>query len=132
MMSKIVTRCKKCVLPATYPDIQFNEQGVCSYCLLPVEENKLSEKDLKTKLDKIIQSHKGKGKYDVVVGLSGGKDSSYVAYYLRQEYGLKMLGVNFDNGYRSEYAIRNLDALVDKLEIDLVTIKPNKSFLKKL
>jgi hypothetical protein len=131
-MSKMVDRCKKCVLPATYPDIQFNEQGVCSYCLLPVEEKKPSEKDLKTKLDKIIQSYKGKGKYDVVVGLSGGKDSSYVAYYLWQEYGLKMLGVNFDNGYRSEYAIRNLEALVDKLEIDLVTIRPNKSFLKKL
>ena len=61
-MSKMVTRCKKCVLPATYPDIRFNEQGVCSYCLLPTEEKNPSEKDMKTKLDKIIQSYKGKGK----------------------------------------------------------------------
>jgi hypothetical protein len=131
-MSEIIMRCKRCILPESYPGIHFNEQGICSYCLAPVEENRTSAKDLKAKLDKIIQSYKGKGKYDVVVGLSGGKDSSYVAYYLRQEYNLKILGVNFDNGYRSEYAIRNLEALVDKLEIDLVIVRPNKTFLKKL
>lgn len=131
-MPEIVERCKVCILPATYPDIHFNEQGVCNFCLEPNNENLPSEKELKSTLDTIVRSYYGKGKYDAVVGLSGGKDSSYVAYYLKKEYNLRILGVNFDNGYRSEYAINNLNMLTDKLEIDLLTIRPNKSFLNKL
>ena len=131
-MSEETTRCKKCILPGSYPGIHFNEEGICSYCLMPVEEGRPSEKELKAKLDKMIHASRGKGKYDVAVGLSGGKDSSYVAYYLKKEYGLKILGVNFDNGYRSEIAVRNLEALVNKLAIDLVTIRPNQTFMKKL
>jgi hypothetical protein len=84
------------------------------------------------RLDRIVLSFKGKGKYDAIVGLSGGKDSSYVAYYLKKEYGLRILGINFDNGYRSECAINNLTALCDRLQIDLLTIRPKKAFLDKL
>jgi hypothetical protein len=131
-MSETTTRCKRCILPSSYPGIHFDEQGICSYCRMPVEEGRPSEKDLKVKLDKIIGAYRGKGKYDIVVGLSGGKDSSYVAYYLRTEYDLKILGVNFDNGYRSEIAVRNMETLVDKLRIDLITIRPNQTFMKKL
>lgn len=65
-------------------------------------------------------------------GPERGKDSSYVAYYLKKEYGLKILGINFDNGYRSETALRNLDRIVDRLGIDLVTLRPNQEFLKRL
>jgi len=132
MRSENITRCKRCILPSSYPGIHFDDQGICNYCLASNEANRKPEKYLRIELDRIIYSHKGKGKYDVVVGLSGGKDSSYVAYYLRKEYDLKILGINFDNGYRSDYAVRNLEALVNKLEIDLLTIKPNKAFLKKL
>ena len=131
-MSETITRCKVCILPDTYPNIQFNEQGICNFCLEPKNENLLSEKELNSQLFSIVQSHSGKGKYDAVVGLSGGKDSSYVAYYLKKEYNLRILGINFDNGYRSDYAIKNLDALSDKLDIDLLTIRPNKAFLNKL
>lgn len=129
-MGEDVKRCANCVLPDTYPEIQFDEQGVCNYCKQPV--NKENYKERKEKLDRIVDSFKGKGRYDAIVGLSGGKDSTYVAYYLKKEYDLKILGVNFDNGYRSETAISNLTGIVDKLGIDLVTIRPNQTFLKKL
>lgn len=131
-MSEDVQRCTICILPATYPGIRFNGQGVCNICSESDNEKRVSEKELKSKLDTIVQSYRGKGKYDAVIGLSGGKDSSYVAYYLKKEYDLKILGVNFDNGYRSEYAIRNLDMLSDQLDIDLLTIRPNKAFLNRL
>jgi len=131
-MTDTVMRCKKCIIPATYPGVHFNEQDICSFCLHPIEEKPFTEKDLKIKLDKIIKTHQGKGKYDVIVGLSGGKDSSYVAYYLKKEYDLKILGVNFDNGYRSEYATHNIVSLIDKLEIDFLTIRPSQVFIKKL
>ena len=128
-----IMRCKKCILPDTYPNIQFDKNGICKYCLEQENGKCASGKKSKSKLDSIIQRHKGKSsKYDVIVGLSGGKDSTYVAYYLKKEYDLKMLGMNYDIGYRSEYAIQNLDTVADKLNIDLLTIRPNRSFLKKL
>ena len=131
-MAEDVKRCTACILPETYPGIHFNEQGICSFCLEPVEENPPAEKELKGTLDAIVQAHYGRGKYDAVIGLSGGKDSTYVAYYLKKEYNLRILGINFDNGYRSEYAVNNLQVLCDELGIDLLTIRPKKAFLDKL
>jgi len=129
-----VKRCKKCILPDTYPDIQFDGNGVCNFCLAESSDKKAQKKSLgREELDKIIRTYKGKSKkYDVIVGLSGGKDSSYVAYYLKKEYDAKILGLNYDVGYRSTYAIQNLEILADKLEIDLLTLRPNRAFLNKL
>ncbi len=127
-------RCTKCILPNSYPGIEFDNQGLCSYC--PAEmKHRDSYKGMKNKtdLDKIILDHKGKNiKYDAIVGLSGGKDSTYVAYYLKKEYDLKMLGFNYDIGYRSDYAVQNLETVADKLDMDLVTLRPKKSFLMRL
>jgi hypothetical protein len=128
-----IRRCKKCILPATYPNIRFDKDGICSLCLAASKEKKGPRKRSKNKLDKIINAYKGKSnKYDIIVGLSGGKDSSYVAYYLKTEYDVKILGMNYDIGYRSEYAVQNLETLANKLEIDLLTIRPNTIFIKKL
>jgi hypothetical protein len=132
LMSESIARCEKCILPVTYPGINFNRQGVCSFCLEWTAEADSFENQRKNELDEIIQVYKGKGKYDAIVGLSGGKDSSYVAYYLYKNYNLKILGVHFDNGYNSEYAMNNLALIVDKLKIDLITIRPNQHFIKKL
>ena len=131
MMAEDFRRCTRCILPDSHPTISFNDQGICNFCLEPIAERE-NYTELKKQLDKIIKSYKGKGRYDVILGLSGGKDSTYVAYYLKKEYNLKILGFNFDNGYRSEIAIRNLSALVDNLGIDLVTVRPNQAFMKRL
>lgn len=128
-----ILRCRRCILPASYPGIYFDEDGLCSLCREDLGTPKKPEKKPKEALDRIIEKYKGRNhRYDVIVGLSGGKDSSYVAYYLKKEYDLKILGFNFDIGYRSPYAVENLDNLSDKLEIDLMTLRPKKSLLVKL
>lgn len=128
-----ISRCKKCILPVTYPDIQLDKHGVCNFCLAASNEKNRSRKRSESELGRIIKAYKGKSsKYDVIVGLSGGKDSSYVAYYLKTEYDVKILGMNYDIGYRSEYAVQNLETMANKLKIDLLTIRPNNSFIKKL
>jgi hypothetical protein len=125
-------RCTKCILPAHYPNISFDEHDVCNFCLEASKE-KLPTKKSKSELENLIKKYKGKSrKYDVVVGLSGGKDSSYVAYYLKNNYELRILGLHYDIGYSSAYATENLESLVEKLDIDLLTVRPNPSFLKKL
>ncbi len=128
-----VRRCTRCILPDIYPSITFNEHGVCNFCLEAAEEKDTPSRKSKDELDRLIEKHKGRsGKYDVIVGLSGGKDSSYVAYYLKREYGLKILGLHYNIGYSSPYAIQNLQNLVEKLDIDLFSIRPRGSFLRRL
>jgi hypothetical protein len=128
------TRCTLCILPSSYPDIEFDREGVCSFCQAARRARALpQEKRNKADLDNIVLAHKGKNaKYDAIVGLSGGKDSTYVAYYLRKVYDLKILGFNCDIGYRSHYAVQNIHTAADKLDMDLVTIRPKKSFLMRL
>ena len=61
-------RCKKCVLPHTYPDIQFNDDSICNFCLDYSKENKTSHNGTQRDLESIIKDYKGKSnKYDVIV-----------------------------------------------------------------
>jgi len=75
-------------------------------------------------LDTIVAQIKreGVGKdYDCAIGLSGGVDSSYLAYVARKELGLRLLAVHVDGGWNSELATRNIENIVNKLDIDLHT-----------
>ena len=72
-------RCTRCVLPENYPRIGFSEAGVCNYCLT---HRKWEYKE-KEELDKFLEPFRNKGeRYDCIVGISGGRDSSYALYYL--------------------------------------------------
>jgi N-acetyl sugar amidotransferase len=119
-------RCTRCVMDTSVSDITFDPQGRCNYCEAALRRLK-SDRYLSTehpgRLDAIISSVKraGAGRpYDCVIGLSGGVDSSYVAYLLKQ-FGLRPLAVHFDNGWDSELAVENIERLLKKLDIDLET-----------
>lgn len=109
------------------PDIRFDENGICNYYY---EYQAAAEKFLFKneaegwqKLTHIATAIKeeGKGKpYDCIMGLSGGVDSTYVAY-LAKKLGLRPLAVHFDNGWNSELAVKNIENIVQKLEFDLYT-----------
>jgi N-acetyl sugar amidotransferase len=108
------------------PNITFDENGICNYYY----EYLISEKDQvlkgeagKNKFDQIIAKLKedGKGKkYDCILGVSGGVDSSYLAL-LAKESGLRVLCVHFDNGWNSELAVKNIQSIVEKCGFDLYT-----------
>jgi len=109
------------------PDIIFDENGFCNHCTKAVK--KLNEvyfidPDLKKKkLDEFVGKIKAEGKnkkYDCIIGLSGGVDSSYLAYKV-VELGLRPLAVHLDNGWNSELAVKNIENIVKKLNIDLIT-----------
>jgi N-acetyl sugar amidotransferase len=108
------------------PDITFDENGICNYYY----DYKLAEKRMvfkgsegRVKLsDSIsrIHSRAKAGDYDCVLGLSGGADSTYLAYLAKRE-GLKPLIVHFDYGWNSETAVKNVENAVSKLNFDLYT-----------
>ncbi len=119
--------CTRCIF-STNDDsvICFDKQGVCNHChlydkivaerILPSPEREIRFKQL---IAEIKRSGKGK-KYDCVIGLSGGVDSTYIAYLIK-ELGLRPLAVHCDNGWNSELAVSNISNILQKLKIDLFT-----------
>ena len=130
-------RCSRCVMDTTDPDISFNEKGICSHCLrydnlLPFRVHSLESG--KEALDSLVAriKHSGKGKkYDCIIGVSGGVDSTYVAH-LTKQLGLKPLAIHFDNGWNSELAVSNIEKTLNKLSIDLYTYVINWPEFKEL
>ena len=125
-MSRPYQMCTRCVMDTSDPEIVFDEQGVCNHCHqydARAQRELLSPEDRQRRLDALVETIKasGRGKeYDCVLGVSGGADSSYVAYLVKK-LGLRPLAVHFDNGWNSELAVDNIKRIVSALEIDLYT-----------
>ena len=107
------------------PDIKFDEKGICNYyyeykdaiAALPAPNKRDAY------LHKLVERIKEKGKkspYDCLIGVSGGVDSTYLAY-LTKKLGLRPLAVHLDNGWDSELAVQNIENVVNKLGIELYT-----------
>lgn len=126
MEKKIVT-CSKCIMDSTAQEIVFDNDGVCNFCHHydnVITKDLYNDKDGQLKLERLIDEIKDKGKnnkYDCLIGLSGGVDSSYVAYLLKKVYGLRVLAIHLDNGWNTELAVANVEQIVKRLDIDLQT-----------
>jgi len=112
-------------MDTSVPDIEFDAQGVCNYCRaaeVRLKRELYLGEEHAGKLEGLIEDIKrdGAGKpYDCIIGVSGGVDSSYVAYLLKHKFGLRPLAVHFDNGWNSELAVQNIERLLNELDIDL-------------
>lgn len=137
-MGEIYQQCTKCVLDTTAKFIEFDEQGVCDSCRkydsLASKYINIADSIKKNELNIIVGKIKRlgrKSKYDCILGLSGGVDSSYLAW-LTKELGLRPLVVHFDNGWNSELAVKNIENIVGKLGYDLFTYVINWDEFKDL
>ena len=119
--------CSRCVMDTTATEITFDDKGVCNFCH---QYDNVTTKDLhvdkggEERLNNLIAKIKKDGKnrqYDCLIGISGGVDSSYVAYLVKKVYGLRALAIHLDNGWNSELAVENVEHIVKKLDIDLIT-----------
>ncbi len=126
-MSNEYRMCTRCVMDTTADDIVFDERGVCNYCTEFLERSshvifqnpETRRKELEDLVRRIKKDGEGK-RYDCVVGVSGGVDSSWVLVKA-VELGLRPLAVHMDNGWNSELAQSNIANLVRKLRVDLYT-----------
>lgn len=118
--------CTRCVMDTTDPDITFDPAGVCKHCHdhdRLVREFVFNGEDGRCRLAALVAQIKRDGvgrKYDCVIGVSGGVDSTFVAYKVKQ-LGLRPLAVHLDNGWNSEIAVSNVSAILKHLDIDLQT-----------
>ena len=94
---KEIVFCKNCTMSNQRPRIQFNEKGICSACVYNEYKNKIIDWDKREKeLEILCDKHrKEDGTWDVIVPSSGGKDSSYVSYILKEKYGMNPLTVTW-------------------------------------
>jgi N-acetyl sugar amidotransferase len=112
-------------MDTTDPDIEFDENGVCQYwyeyqkAVQAMPQGKERERLLADTVADVRARGKGK-KYDCILGLSGGVDSSYMAH-LAKDLELRPLVVHFDNGWNNELAVANIEQIVTKLGFDLHT-----------
>ncbi len=120
-------RCQRCILDNTVPNLDLDNNGICGTCRTFDEQWPqfvFTEQQEQENLERIaaqIKTRRRKGsEYDVLVGLSGGVDSSYVAL-LADKLGLQALCVHFDNGWNAREAVANIRRIIDTTGYDLET-----------
>ncbi|MBL75322.1 MAG: flagellin modification protein, PseA [Chloroflexi bacterium] len=125
--------CKNCLYPDTKPQLEFNDDGICSACT----NNKLKETiDWNKKgneLKQILEKNKSKdgSTYDCIIPVSGGKDSTYQTYVIKEEFGLNPLVVNFHPLDQTDIGRKNLDNL-KKIGVDCIEFSSNPKIYLKL
>lgn len=118
--------CTRCIYDERVPSIHFDTEGVCNYCHQVeslVDEFGTGRKKGQAAFNAILEDIKltGRGKrYDCIVGVSGGTDSSYLLY-LAKQWGLRPLAVHYDNTWNSAIATMNIQKMLDGLDLDLYT-----------
>ena len=131
MINSNVQRCTTCIISSNFPNIEFDEKGVCNFCreeIFFTTANDAVDRARK-KIEQLIYESKGKTEYDAVMCYSGGKDSTYTLMLAIQKYGLNVLALTVDNGFLSNLAMQNIQRTVDYLGVDLITIRPSLKFL---
>jgi len=120
-------QCENCILDTNDdPFISFDANGVCNHCKKYEEEARkhvFTGSEAQEKLNAIINKIKREGagkKYDTILGVRGGVDSTYLAF-LAKQYGLRVLLFHFDHGWDSELSVKNIESMASKLGYDLST-----------
>ncbi|HMN25598.1 MAG TPA: N-acetyl sugar amidotransferase [Ignavibacteriaceae bacterium] len=127
--------CTRGIWDTTVPGITFDENGVSNYAhmldkLIEISpEGKIGNLYWENIVDKMKEKGRQK-KYDCIIGVSGGTDSSYLMHIGKKEYGLRPLAVNLDNGWSSEIAVQNIKKVTKVLDIDLETYVINYDEVK--
>lgn len=128
---KEIIRCKRCVMDnSSDSTITFDEHGYCNYCTAAMAKigkiyfpNEEGKKRLEALIDEVKENGRGKP-YDCIMGISGGLDSSYLAY-LGHAWGLRVLAVHIDDGFDTEISKSNLQKLIQATGFDYEVITPD-------
>lgn len=127
--------CSKCLFPETKPDLSFNVDGVCSACIAADEKNiGINWIEREKEFYEIIDYYRrpvGEIGYDCLIPVSGGKDSTYQAYFMKEVCGMNPLCVCFETTAVTELGRKNLDNL-SKMGMDVIHFKKNSEVYKKM
>ncbi|MES2755849.1 MAG: N-acetyl sugar amidotransferase [Pseudomonadota bacterium] len=136
--SREYQQCTNCIMDTSDSNITFDARGWCDYCnnyhenIVPSwHPDERGEREIRAQVEKIKRDGAGKD-HDCLIGISGGVDSSYVAYLAKEKFGLRPLLFHVDAGWNSQQAVNNIEAMVDGLGLDLHTEVVNWPEMKDL
>ncbi|MFV0266018.1 MAG: hypothetical protein ACK5HT_02675 [Draconibacterium sp.] len=109
-------RCEKCILPDTYPQIQFDDDGVCNEC----KNYKAIEYKGEEALRKLLSDTVSHSEWDCLVPLSGGRDSTFTLHQLVKKYKKRVLVYNYDNGFVEPIARENIQQIANTLGVKVI------------
>lgn len=111
-------RCSRCLLPETFPFIDFDREGVCNYCrnYAPVRP------EGREALERLLQPARSGGRPDCIIPFSGGRDSSYGLHYMKREMGMNPVAYTYDWGMVTDLARRNISRVCGALGIEHILI----------
>jgi len=117
--------------PDTKPQLEFNEDGICSACINFDKKSKIDWNKKREELEEILKKYSSKdGKnYDCIIPVSGGKDSTFQTYFITKELGYNPLVINFHPLDQTELGKENLENL-KKLGVDCIEFSPNPNIYK--
>lgn len=127
MIPRTYRICTNCIMDTSDSNITFDSRGFCDYCnnyhanILPNwHTDERGEREIGAQIDRIKRDGKGKD-HDCLLGISGGVDSSYLAYLAKEKFGLRPLIFHVDAGWNSQQAVHNIEKVVEGLGLDLHT-----------
>lgn len=126
---KKLKRCKKCILPETFPFIYFDKSGICNYCYNYKKQTKVKSID---KLMKLVEPYRcSNSSPDVLLPFSGGRDSTYVLHVAKNDLGLNPITFTYDWGMVTDLARRNIARVCGKLGIENIIVAANLHWKRK-
>jgi len=121
-------------LPATFPGLSFNEEGICNHCqkYRGHTTTKTQKKKYEQKFLKLLETERRSENYDVLMAYSGGKDSTYTLDVFVNRYKLRVLALTFDNTFISQQSFLNMTKVCDALGADHYIIRPARKFVRSI
>ncbi|HQQ00519.1 MAG TPA: N-acetyl sugar amidotransferase, partial [bacterium] len=129
--------CARCVYPEnSRPTIIFDEYGICSGCRVHESKKQIDWQGREKMLREILDHYKGEAQrtgnlYDCIIPVSGGKDSHYQVYLVKEVYGLNPLLVTYNHTFNTQLGIRNLINMVKEFGCDLIRFTANPDSVRK-
>jgi N-acetyl sugar amidotransferase len=125
--------CKFCLLPDTKPQLIFDANGVCCACTNSKVKQKIDWESKQKDFIKLIEKYRNKdgSNYDCIIPVSGGKDSTFQVYTMKEKFGLNPLAVSFHALDKTELGRKNLESL-KKIGVDCIEFSPNPIIYNKL
>jgi len=125
--------CTKCVYPsASAVPLTFDKNGVCSGCRVSEQKKEINWEERAKILKELVNKYKKKDNYDCIIPVSGGKDSYFQTYYVKEILGLKPLLVTYHGNNYTEEGKRNLQRMRKVFDVDHIIFRPSEKLLIKM
>lgn len=127
--------CSRCLYPSNHPlNIVFNQDGLCSGCVVHEEKDNMDWDIPFEKLKRILSSYKNtsKNNYDCIIPVSGGRDSFFIVHTVKNILGMNPLLVTYNKQYNTDVGVRNLAKLRKQFDCDIMTLTVNPESVKKI